>query len=86
MAEELQKKEYITEKEARTVKELFRKNLKSYKEKDASVSDREWMEEMFKRELDGIISPEKAKRICHEARPTNAATHHQRLQPHCQAL
>ena len=62
MAEELQKKEYITEKEAGTVKELFRKNLKSYKEKDASVSDREWMEEMFKRELDGIISPEKAKR------------------------
>lgn len=62
MAEELQKKEYITEKEARTVKELFRKNLKSYKEKDASVSDREWMEEMFKRELDGIISPEEAKK------------------------
>lgn len=62
MGEETQRQEYITEKEARTVKELFRRNLKSYKEKDASVSDQEWMEEMFQRELDGHITPEEARK------------------------
>lgn len=62
MGEETQRQEYITEKEARTVKELFRRNLKSYKEKDASVSDQEWMEGMFQRELDGLITPEEARK------------------------
>lgn len=46
MAEEIQEKEYITEKEARTVKELFRKNLQSYKEKDDSMTDQEWLENL----------------------------------------
>lgn len=61
MADEVQEKEYITEKEARTVKELFRKNLQSYKEKDSSITDQEWLENLFKRELSGVISPEEAK-------------------------
>lgn len=61
MTDEIQGKEYITEKEARTVKELFRKNLQSYKEKDASMTDQEWLENLFKKELSGIISPEEAK-------------------------
>lgn len=62
MADEIQEKEYITEKEARTVKELFRKNLKSYKEKDASMTDQEWLENLFNRELSNIVSKEDAKR------------------------
>lgn len=58
---EEQSKEYITEKEARTVKELFAKYLKSYKEKDVSMSDKEWLEQLFKTELPET-SPEEAKR------------------------
>lgn len=61
MADEIQDKEYITEKEAKTVKELFRKNLKSYKEKDASMTDQEWVENLFRMELGDIISEEEAK-------------------------
>lgn len=49
--EENKNKEYITEQEAKTLKELFAKCLKSYKEKDASVSDRKWLEQLFKREI-----------------------------------
>lgn len=48
---EEQKAEYLTEKEARTVKEMFRKYLKFYKEKDPSVTDKEWLEQLFKTEL-----------------------------------
>lgn len=66
MTEEIQEKEYVTEKEARTVKELFKKNLKSYKEKDASVSDEEWLEQMFRRELNGVISEEEAQQDAKE--------------------
>lgn len=55
-----QQKEYITEKEAKTVRDLFRKNLKSYKEKDKSVSDEEWLKNLFKREFPNI-SDEEAK-------------------------
>ena len=46
--------EYITEQEAKNLKELFAKHLKSYKEKDASVSDTEWLEKLFKSELPEI--------------------------------
>lgn len=52
MIEEKSKaREYLTEEEANTVKEMFKKYLKSYKEKDASVSDKEWLEQLFKTEL-----------------------------------
>lgn len=43
--------EYLTKKEAETVKEMFKKYLKSYKEKDHSVSDKEWLEQLFRTEL-----------------------------------
>lgn len=43
--------EYITEKEAKTVKEMFKRYLKSYKEKDPSMTDKEWLEWLFKTEL-----------------------------------
>ena len=51
-------KEYITEQESRTLKELFAKHLKLYKEKDASVSDKEWLEQLFKSELPEIQEKE----------------------------
>lgn len=50
-AEEIQGQEYITEEEAKTVKDLFQKNLKSYREKDAAMSDGEWLEQLFRKEL-----------------------------------
>ncbi len=43
--------EYLTEKEARTVREMFKKYLKQYKDKDPSMSDTEWLEGLFKTEL-----------------------------------
>ncbi len=45
------KQEYLTEDEARTVKELFRKCLKSYKEKDSEISDEEWLAQLFRSEI-----------------------------------
>lgn len=66
MVEEPEKKEYITEKEARTVKELFQKNLKSYKEKDPSMSDQEWLNQLFQTELAGITSAEETEKDAEE--------------------
>ena len=60
-------REYLTEEEARSVKELFKKYLKSYKEKDADMTDREWLEQLFKKELPEIDSAEAkqdAEEIC----------------------
>ncbi|MCD8105013.1 MAG: hypothetical protein LUF35_08450 [Lachnospiraceae bacterium] len=50
--------EYITEKEAYTLKELFKRNLQSYKEKEPSVSDQEWLAKMFHREIPDITEEE----------------------------
>lgn len=58
MKETNKQTEYITEKEARTVKELFRKYLKDYKEKDVSMSDKEWLEQLFQRELPEMTTEE----------------------------
>ncbi|MCM1264453.1 MAG: hypothetical protein NC313_17210, partial [Butyrivibrio sp.] len=66
MADGIMEKEYITEKEAQAVKELFKKNLQSYKEKDASMTDEEWLEGLFNRELTDIISPQEAKQDAKE--------------------
>ena len=55
--------EYITEKEARTVKEMFKKYLKDYKEKPETMTDKEWLERLFKTELPETPSDEAA----HEA-------------------
>ena len=59
--EETQPKEYITEQEAKSVKELFKKYLKDYKEKDESVTDEQWLESLFKREIPET-SDEEAKK------------------------
>lgn len=48
---------YITKQEAITVKEMFRKYLKSYKEK-RELTDKEWLEQLFKTELPEINSEE----------------------------
>ena len=40
--------EYITRDQALTVKEMFRKYLKSYKAKDVNISDEEWLEQLFR--------------------------------------
>lgn len=64
--EEPKEKEYITEQEARTVKELFKKYLQSYKEKDPSMSDQEWLNQLFQTELSGVISAEEAKKDAEE--------------------
>lgn len=58
---EEQQREYITEKEASRIKELFANYLKSYKEKDISISDKEWLEQLFKTELPEISSEEACK-------------------------
>lgn len=50
--------EYITEKEAKTVKEMFQKYLKLYNEKDPSMTDKEWLEWLFKAELPETTSEE----------------------------
>ncbi len=52
--------EYISEKDAKSFKELFNKCLKSYKEKESSVTDEQWLEQIFKEELPEI-SAEEAK-------------------------
>lgn len=57
--------EYISEREAKTVKELFKKYLKSYKEKDVSVTDKEWLEQLFKTEL-SEVTDEEAKQDAEE--------------------
>ena len=61
--EEIKKQEieYITEQEAKTVKELFTKYLKSYKEKDSSMSDKEWLEQLFQKELPELTLQETKK-------------------------
>ena len=45
------RQEFLTEKEALTVKEMFKKYLKSYKEKNPNMTDQEWLEQLFKTEL-----------------------------------
>lgn len=62
MAEEMDVKrteqEYLTENEARTVKDMFKKYLKSYKEKDPDMSDKEWLERLFRAELPEMTEEE----------------------------
>lgn len=50
--------EYISEKQAITIRSMFKKYLKSYKEKDAAMSDAEWLEQLFKSELPEIQGSE----------------------------
>lgn len=48
----------LTEKEARTVREMFKEYLKLYKEKDPSMTDKEWLEELFRTELPEMTEEE----------------------------
>lgn len=50
--------EYLTERETNMFKELFLKNLNSYKEKAADVSDKEWLEQILCAELPEISHEE----------------------------
>ena len=50
--------EYLTEKEAKTIKEMFRKYLKSYKEKSPDMTDKEWLEQLFRKELPELSDSE----------------------------
>ena len=50
--------EFLTEKEARTVREMFKEYLARYKEKDPSMSDKEWLEELFRTELPEMTQEE----------------------------
>lgn len=58
--QENQSVEYITEKEARTVKEMFKKYLQDYKEKPEGMTDKEWLERLFKQELPELSAEEAA--------------------------
>ena len=55
------KEECITEAEARSFVGLFRRCLKSYKEKDAAMTDEEWLAQLFKREIKGTTDEEAAE-------------------------
>lgn len=48
---EEKREEFLTEKEALIVKELFKEYLKSYKEKDPYMTDQEWLKQLFKSEF-----------------------------------
>ena len=56
-----QEKEYISEQEARTVKELFRKYLQDYKQKPTDMTDKEWLAHLFQKELPET-TPEQAEK------------------------
>lgn len=45
------RQEYLTEHEAKSVIKMFRDFLKLYKGKDAEMSDQQWLEMLFRREL-----------------------------------
>ena len=48
------KRELVSDMEAGQIKDLFRKNLKSYKEKGENITDEEWLEGLFERELPSL--------------------------------
>lgn len=56
--EKNKKEEYLTEKEARTIWGIFRKNLKSYKEKAPDMTDQEWLVQLFKTEFPDMTDEE----------------------------
>jgi hypothetical protein len=55
-----QKNNNISKEEAKTIRDMFKKYLKSYKEKDENMTDEEWLEWLFKTEIPDI-SDEEAK-------------------------
>lgn len=59
--EVIEEKEYITEGEAREFKNLFKKCLNSYKNREDGISDREWLKALLKEELEDITDEEAEK-------------------------
>lgn len=58
--------EYVTKEEAKKLYDLFKKYLKFYKEKDAAMSDQEWLEKLFREEfpdMDEAEAKQKAAEI-----------------------
>lgn len=53
-----EKYEYLSEDEAKSVKDLFKKYLKKYKEKDPEMSDQEWLSQLFNEELPEVSEEE----------------------------
>ena len=53
-------REYVTEEEARSFRSLFKRNLKSYKSKPKDMTNKQWLEEMFKRELPELSAQQAA--------------------------
>jgi len=53
--------ECITETEAKSFISLFRQCLKSYKEKDPTMTDGEWLEQLFKSAIKGTTDEEAAE-------------------------
>lgn len=62
MAETVEKTEdCITETEAKSFISLFRQCLKSYKEKDPTITDEKWLAQLFKNEIKGTTDEEAAE-------------------------
>lgn len=57
--------EYISEKEAHTIKDMLRRNINAYKTKDSAVSDEEWLEQLYRTEITDY-SEEDAKKDANE--------------------
>lgn len=57
--------EYISEKEAHTIKDILRRNINAYKTKDPAVSDEEWLEQLYRTEIPDY-SEEDAKKDANE--------------------
>lgn len=57
----IQDEEYLTEKEAKTVKQLFQKYLQDYKEKPDSMTDQQWLQKLFKSEFPESSNEEAAQ-------------------------
>ena len=58
--------ECLSDKEAKHLKELFKKSLAAYKEKDAAQSDQEWLENLFVNEIanmDAVLARQDAEKI-----------------------
>lgn len=62
---ENKEQEYLSEEEARSVKDLFKRYLKQYKEKAPEMTDQEWLEQLFKKELPEM-KPEEARQESEE--------------------
>lgn len=57
-SEVLEDKEYVTEDEGKAFREILLRCIKSYKEKDNFVSDKEWLKALFKEEIPKMTDEE----------------------------